>query len=99
MCDTLFVSAAWFMWFGDTEMNTLLILKHHSTVCGSSIHPTDICRKHKTSSRHMLNRLSSNPVKTLSLVETHRQITIYSLGKYNNLGVCKILQCPETDSL
>lgn len=47
----------------------------------------------------MLNRLSSNPVKTLSLVETHRQITIYSLGKYNNLGVCKILQCPETDSL
>lgn len=55
--------------------------------------------ENKTDSRYMLSRLSSKLVKTFSLVETHCQIIIHSWGKYNNWGICKVLQCPERDSL
>ena len=100
VCDTCFMSVAWFLWFSDiNKMNIFLTLEHHTTVYGSSIHPTDICRKHKTHSWYMLRRLSSKLVKTFSLVETHCQIIIHSWGKYNYWGKCKVLQWPERDSL
>lgn len=38
-------------------------------------------------------------VHTVSLMELHRQIIIYSLGKYNNLDKYNVLQLPKIVSL